>query len=131
MTTNPCGRLKSDALLWLQAVPPMPPPVTKSLWSSASESVLEYCRVVWDIFPPDTDDQKLIRFVVSDAKQQTRVLNKWDEQSSVQVSAGLAGIGRPEPEARRPMAEAKGYDISKGIEVRRRKGTVHSHLEQR
>ena len=44
--------------------PPIPP-VGKSLWSSASESVLEYCRVVWDIFPPDcADDPKLIRFVI-------------------------------------------------------------------
>ena len=97
--------------------PPIPP-VGKSLWSSAAESVLEYCRVVWDIFPPDcSDDQKLIRFVVSDAKGAARVLNKWNEQSSLIVSAGLAGIGKPEPEARRSMAEAKGYDISRGVET--------------
>ena len=77
---------------------PVIPPVSKSLWSSASESVLEYCRVVWDIFPPDTDDQKLIRFVVSDKphnNKSTHVLNQWDvaEQNCLLVSAGLARFG--------------------------------------
>ena len=79
---------------------PVIPPVSKSLWSSASESVLEYCRVVWDIFPPDTDDQKLIRFVVSDKphnNKSTHVLNQWDvaEQNCLLVSAGLARFGSP------------------------------------
>jgi len=101
---------------------PQIPPVSKSMWSSATESVLEYCRVVWDIFLPDASggEQKLIRFVVSDAKQVARVLNKWDvaaEQTTHFVSAGLAGMGRPEPESRRKMADSKGYDISKGIET--------------
>jgi len=122
----PCDSIRFDTIKFCQPQQqqsyPVIPPVSKSLWSSASESVLEYCRVVWDIFPPDTDDQKLIRFVVSDKphnNKSTHVLNQWDvaEQNCLLVSAGLASMGRPEPETRRAMAESKGYDISKGTET--------------
>ena len=37
-------------------------PIYKTMWTSVSESILEYCRIVWDIFPPDSQEQKLIRF---------------------------------------------------------------------
>lgn len=95
------------------------PPVTKTMWTAATESMMEYCRVVWDIFPPDTPEQKLIRFVVSEAKGNCSVINRWSatEQSTGFVSARLAKSGRPEPESRMKMAQSKGYDISRGIET--------------
>lgn len=27
------------------------PPISKSLWTSSVESCIEYCRIVWDLFP--------------------------------------------------------------------------------
>lgn len=36
--------------------------VKKSLWTSSVESSIEYCRIIWDLFPAG----KLIRFVISD-----------------------------------------------------------------
>lgn len=36
--------------------------VKKSLWTSSVESSIEYCRIIWDLFPTG----KLIRFVISD-----------------------------------------------------------------
>ena len=115
-----CDTVEFDSIKFSQPQQhPQIPPVSKSMWSSATESVLEYCRVVWDIFPPDSDEQKLIRFVISDAKQSAKVLNTWDvaEQSTNVVSAGLSNVGRPEPESRRKMTESKGYNICKGVET--------------
>lgn len=37
-------------------------PVKKSLWSNSVESAIEYCRIVWDLFPSG----KLVRFIISD-----------------------------------------------------------------
>lgn len=68
------------------------PPIVKTMWTCATESVLEYCRIVWDIFPQD----KLIQFVVSG--QEAVGVNSWDknEQNCVNVSKGFAKCGRPE-----------------------------------
>jgi len=48
------------------------PPVAKigkSIWSSATESVLEYCRIVWDIFPPVCEDwSKAVRAKCSNSR---------------------------------------------------------------
>ncbi|XP_075231571.1 integrator complex subunit 13 asun [Lycorma delicatula] len=49
-------------------------PISKSLWTCSVEAAVEYCRIVWDIFPQG----KLIRFVVSDALAQP--LNTWSQQ---------------------------------------------------
>lgn len=27
------------------------PPISKSLWTSSVEAAVEYCRIVWDLFP--------------------------------------------------------------------------------
>ena len=51
------------------------PPVYKSMWTCAAEAVLEYCRIVWDIFPTE---EKLIEVVVSGGAGPTR-LTSWDE----------------------------------------------------
>ena len=97
-------------------------PIYKTMWTSVSESILEYCRIVWDIFPPDSQEQKLLRFVVSDAGgsgQETHMLNFWDnkDQTIDVIKNGLASVGRPEPESRKKSAYAKGYNISNGIEA--------------
>ncbi|XP_054708924.1 integrator complex subunit 13-like [Uloborus diversus] len=66
-------------------------PLSKSLWTCSVEAALEYCRIVWDIFP----SEKLIRFIVSDncAYQ----LNTWAQsnQNVHQLMAGLAHVGPP------------------------------------
>lgn len=58
--------------------------------------MLEYCRIIWDIFP--TDD-KLIQFVVSGSESSSVTpLTTWagPDQSSAALSSRLANIGRPE-----------------------------------
>lgn len=64
-------------------------PITKSLWTCSVEAAIEYCRIVWDIFPTE----KLIRFVVSDSSATT--LNSWlqEEQSLNHLMTALAQIG--------------------------------------
>lgn len=47
-------------------------PIKKSLWTSSVESSIEYCRIVWDLFPTG----KLIRFVISD--KAAHIVNTWD-----------------------------------------------------
>ena len=68
------------------------PPIVKTMWTCATESVLEYCRIVWDIFPKD----KLIQFVVSSLEAVS--VNNWDknEQNCTHVSRGFARCGWPE-----------------------------------
>merc|ERR1712223_93042 len=79
------------------------PHVDKSIWTSATESVLEYCRIVWDIFPPvndDCNDQRLIRLVIFNEKDATtqKVTQDWDRknQSSATLASELALARRPE-----------------------------------
>ena len=92
-------------------------PIYKTMWTSVSESILEYCRIVWDIFPPDCEEQKLIRFVLSGSD--TQLLNRWDnrDQTVEVLKNALARVGRPEPESRKKSAHAKGYNISNGIDA--------------
>lgn len=77
------------------------PSVDKSIWSSATESVLEYSRVVYDIFPPvneDQNEQRLLRFVVFNEKGTSKVFQSWDRkhQSSNNLANELAHTGRPD-----------------------------------
>jgi hypothetical protein len=81
------------------------PPVDKSIWTSATESVLEYCRIVWDIFPTATEDlseHRLIRFVVCNERETNKVLNTWnrEQQSAANLANGFALAGRPESHLR-------------------------------
>eukprot|EP00096_Caligus_rogercresseyi_P005552 TRINITY_DN2132_c0_g1_i1.p1 TRINITY_DN2132_c0_g1~~TRINITY_DN2132_c0_g1_i1.p1 ORF type:complete len:681 (-),score=242.07 TRINITY_DN2132_c0_g1_i1:59-2101(-) len=85
------------------------PPISKSLWTSTVEAVMEYCRIVWDIFPQD----KFLTFIVSNKDCAPR-LNEWHEQNSNVVSIGFGRCGRPEQESRR-KSSSKGYDILNGI----------------
>uniref|UniRef100_A0A1B6E3M0 Protein asunder n=1 Tax=Clastoptera arizonana TaxID=38151 RepID=A0A1B6E3M0_9HEMI len=66
-------------------------PITKSLWTCSVESALEYCRIVWDLFPTG----KLIRFIVSDS--QPNSLNNWSQQQQniTHLVNGLSTIGVP------------------------------------
>lgn len=81
-------------------------PIGKTIWTCATESALEYCRIVWDIFPED----KLIQFVVCD--QDGKSVNSWkaEDQNSFAVASGLAKVGRPDSEPKR-----KDYSIQNGL----------------
>ncbi|GIY08577.1 hypothetical protein CDAR_432931 [Caerostris darwini] len=67
-------------------------PLSKSLWTCSVEAAIEYCRIVWDIFPTE----KLIRFIVSD--NTSRTLNSWsqEQQNLSHLMAALAQVGPPE-----------------------------------
>lgn len=54
-------------------------PISKSLWTCSIEAAIEYCRIVWDLFP----EGKLIRFIASDAS--SHHFNSW-EQSQQNIS---------------------------------------------
>ncbi|XP_075458958.1 integrator complex subunit 13 isoform X2 [Ascaphus truei] len=66
-------------------------PISKSLWTCAVESSMEYCRIMYDIFP----FKKLVNFIVSDSG--SRILNSWtqEDQSLQELMAALAVIGPP------------------------------------
>ncbi len=81
----------------LGGAPPAPgyipsAPVTKTMWTTTAESVLEYCRIVWDLAPQD----KLVRFVVAGDGVDPAAINAWEEgeQNSASVAAGLARFGK-------------------------------------
>ncbi|XP_070558814.1 integrator complex subunit 13-like [Ptychodera flava] len=66
-------------------------PIAKSLWTCAVEATLEYCRIVYDIFPSG----KLIRFIASDTE--AHILNSWqtDEQGLSHITQSFARLGPP------------------------------------
>ena len=83
-----CEEFEFDFHKGKSGAPPMPP-LSKSLWTSAVESSLEYCRIIWDLFP---SNEKHIRFVVSDPIQAHSV-NPWTDSAS--ISPGLANVRAP------------------------------------
>ncbi|PSN39663.1 Protein asunder [Blattella germanica] len=66
-------------------------PISKSLWTCSVEAAIEYCRIVWDLFPQG----KLIRFVVSDST--AHLLNTWSpqQQNLSHVLNSLSTMGIP------------------------------------
>lgn len=68
-------------------------PVTKSLWTSAVECSMEYCRILYDIYPA----KKLVNYIVSDSE--FHILNTWkqENQSVQELMSALAVIGPPNP----------------------------------
>ncbi|KAM9310940.1 LOW QUALITY PROTEIN: integrator complex subunit 13 [Gastrophryne carolinensis] len=70
-------------------------PISKSLWTCAVEASMEYCRIMYDIFP----FKKLVNFIVSDSCSQ--ILNSWspEDQNLQELMAALASIGPPNPRA--------------------------------
>lgn len=67
------------------------PPISKSLWTLAVESSVEYCRIVWDLYPAG----KLIRFVISDTA--AHIVNTWatSTQNVSHVLNAMAMVGVP------------------------------------
>ncbi|KAM6962345.1 integrator complex subunit 13 isoform 1-T2 [Tautogolabrus adspersus] len=68
-------------------------PVSKSLWTCAVECSMEYCRILYDIYPKD----KLINYIVSDSE--FHILNSWrqEDQSTHELMSALAAVGPPNP----------------------------------
>lgn len=68
-------------------------PISKSLWTCSVESSMEYCRIMYDIFP----FKKLVNFIVSDSG--AHVLNSWtqEDQNLQELMAALAAVGPPNP----------------------------------
>ncbi|XP_038211686.1 protein asunder [Zerene cesonia] len=75
------------------------PPICKSLWTCSVEAAVEYCRIVWDLFP----EGKLVRFVVSDAA--AHILNTWavTQQNLTHILNGLCLVG--------PVRRGAGGDV--------------------
>ncbi|KAF7655306.1 hypothetical protein LDENG_00058210 [Lucifuga dentata] len=68
-------------------------PVSKSLWTCAVECSMEYCRILYDIYPKN----KLVNYIVSDSEFHT--LNSWrqEDQSTHELMSALAAVGPPNP----------------------------------
>ncbi|XP_037551890.1 integrator complex subunit 13 isoform X2 [Nematolebias whitei] len=68
-------------------------PLSKSLWTCAVECSMEYCRILYDIYPVD----KLVNYIVSDSE--FHILNSWrrENQSTYELMAALAAVGPPNP----------------------------------
>ncbi|CAK6970711.1 integrator complex subunit 13 [Scomber scombrus] len=68
-------------------------PVSKSLWTCAVECSMEYCRILYDIYPKD----KVVNYIVSDSE--FHILNSWrqEEQSTHELMSALAAVGPPNP----------------------------------
>ncbi|XP_039289924.1 integrator complex subunit 13 [Nilaparvata lugens] len=83
-------------------------PISKSLWTCSVEAAIEYCRIVWDIFP----EGKLVRFVVSDST--AHVLNSWNQsqQNLTHLLSGLSAVGVPPSHRHTPPNE---YTVVHGI----------------
>jgi len=57
-------------------------PVCKSLWTTSVEASLEYCRIVWDLFPTG----KLVYFLIINLLQNTlRLLQYYSYVASFQI----------------------------------------------
>lgn len=69
------------------------PPFSKSLWTTAFEAAIEYCRIVWDLFPQG----KLVRFIASD--HQAHVVNNWNpsQQHIGHIMGAMSVVGVPPP----------------------------------
>ncbi|KAI5624104.1 protein asunder-like isoform X1, partial [Silurus asotus] len=68
-------------------------PVSKSLWTCAVECSMEYCRILYDIYPA----RKLVNYIVSDSE--CHILNTWreEDQSVQELMTALAAVGPPNP----------------------------------
>lgn len=66
-------------------------PVFKSSWTCSIEAAVEYCRIVYDIFP----NEYLVKVVVSD--DDAHVMNSWshEQQCVPQLLKSFAGLGSP------------------------------------
>ncbi|XP_051174023.1 integrator complex subunit 13 [Leptopilina boulardi] len=97
-------------------------PICKSLWTTSVESSMEYCRIVWDLFPTG----KLVRFVVSD--HAAHILNTWSplQQNLSHIMNGMAIIGVP-PRTHQPGAD---FSVIHGLRVAIEALTESSEIQQ-
>ncbi|KAF5295180.1 hypothetical protein FQR65_LT10568 [Abscondita terminalis] len=84
-------------------------PISKSLWTCSVESAIEYCRIVWDLFPQG----KLIRFFASDTV--AHIMNTWSpsQQNLNHVMNGMSLLGVPPPI--RSSQPPKDYSVVHGL----------------
>uniref|UniRef100_A0A8C1IKI3 Integrator complex subunit 13 n=1 Tax=Cyprinus carpio TaxID=7962 RepID=A0A8C1IKI3_CYPCA len=68
-------------------------PVSKSLWTCAIECSMEYCRILYDVYPT----KKLVNYIVSDSE--VHILNSWkqENQNTQELMTALAAVGPPNP----------------------------------
>lgn len=80
--------------------------VKKSLWTSSVESSIEYCRIIWDLYPAG----KLIRFVISD--KAAHIVNTWDvhTQNLTHILNAMAMVGAP-----RSSQQTSDYTVIHGL----------------
>lgn len=80
---------------------------SKSLWTCSVESSIEYCRIVWDLFPRG----KLIRFIVSDTA--AHIVNTWKfaTQNMSHVLNAMALVGVPQ----RNTPQSSDYSVIHGL----------------
>nr|CAD7600293.1 unnamed protein product [Timema genevievae] len=107
-------------------------PISKSLWTCSVEAAIEYCRVVWDLFPQGKllanalvvlsltaeDGEVEVRFIVSDLL--ARTLNTWSpQQQNIQhIISSLATIGVP------PRPQQEDFSVIHGL-----KAAAEAHCE--
>ncbi|KAK3103222.1 hypothetical protein FSP39_017550 [Pinctada imbricata] len=84
-------------------------PITKTMWTCNVETMIEYMRIVFDIFPTS----RLIRVVTG-----SEALNSWaqKEQNTAQVMTGLGHVGPPLPSAKDDDYSMM-HGLSKAIEI--------------
>lgn len=108
-TTIELDFIKSRAAPYI----PINPALSKSLWTCSIESAVEYCRIVWDLFPQG----KLVKFVVSD--NTAHILNSWNQsqQNINHVMNGMALVGIPPlpPSRPNPSSTVPEYTVLHGL----------------
>ena len=87
---------------------PTGPPISRSLWTCSVEASIEYCRIVWDLYPLG---EKLIRFVVSDMA--AHIVNTWGgaTQNLNHIISAMAMVGIPP----RATAQPKEFSVIHGL----------------
>ncbi|XP_018326429.1 integrator complex subunit 13 isoform X2 [Agrilus planipennis] len=86
-------------------------PISKSLWTCSVESAIEYCRIVWDLFPQG----KLVRFIASDTV--AHILNTWSptQQNLNHIMNGMSLIGVPPPPPSRSVQPGLDFTVLHGL----------------
>lgn len=81
--------------------------LSKSLWTCAVESSIEYCRIVWDLFP----GKKHVRFIVSDTA--AHIVNTWSgsTQNMSHVSNAMMMVSVPS----RSIPQSSDYSVIHGL----------------
>jgi len=133
---QPCEEIEIESAKSNQSGFPPVSKIGKSIWTSATESVLEYCRIVWDIFPPicdDWNDHKLIRLVLFNEKETKKVISTWGRkhQNCVALANELAMGGRPHLMVNKFGSTTKSKEkLRKGLQVALQLLTENSEAQE-